>query len=39
VSNIDFLTAHTTCLVGFIGTVNGCSKKRSLGRQALVAGT
>jgi hypothetical protein len=38
-SNIDCLMAHTTCLVCFISTVNGRSKKRSLGRWALVAGT
>ncbi len=40
-SNIDYLTAHTACLVCFISTVNDRSKKikRSLGRQALVAGT
>jgi hypothetical protein len=38
--------AHTTCLVGFISTLNGhCNKKRkekkklTLGRLALVAGT
>jgi hypothetical protein len=37
-SNIDCLTAHTACLVCFTSTVNGHSKKRSLGRQALVVG-
>jgi hypothetical protein len=29
-SNIDCLTAHTACLVCFISTVNGCSKKKKL---------
>jgi hypothetical protein len=40
-SDIDCLTAHTACLVCFISTLNGCSKKikRSLWRRALVAGT
>jgi hypothetical protein len=38
-SNIDCLTVRTASLVCFISTVNGCSKKRSLGRQALVVGT
>jgi hypothetical protein len=38
-SNIDCLTVRTACLVCFISTVNGRSKKRSLGRLALVAGT
>jgi len=28
----------TTCLICFVSTVIGCSKKRSLGRWALVAG-
>ncbi len=40
--NIDCLMAHTACLVCFISTVNGRSKKikkRSLLRAALVAGT
>ncbi len=37
-SNINCLTAHTACLVCFISTVNGCSKK-NLGRPALVTGT
>ncbi len=40
--NIGCLMAHTTCLVCFISTVNGHSKKRkkrSLLRAALVAGT
>jgi hypothetical protein len=27
-TNINCLTVHTTCLVGFIGTVNGCCKKK-----------
>jgi hypothetical protein len=27
-SNIDCLTARTACLVCFISTVNGCSKKK-----------
>jgi hypothetical protein len=27
-SNIDCLTARTTCLVCFISTVNGCSKNK-----------
>ncbi len=36
--NIDCLMARTTCLVWFISTVNGRSK-RSLLRAALVAGT
>jgi hypothetical protein len=30
--------ARTACLVCLISTVNGCSKKRSLGRLAIVAG-
>ncbi len=38
-SHIDCLIAHTTCLVCFISTVNGRSKKRSLGRWVLVVGT
>jgi hypothetical protein len=38
-NNIDCLTACTTCLVGFTSTVNGHSKKRSLGRLALLMGT
>ncbi len=37
--HIDYLMAHNACLVCFISTVNGRSKKRSLGRLALVAGT
>jgi hypothetical protein len=40
--NIDCLTAHIACLVCFISTVNGRSKKRrkrSLLQVALVAGT
>jgi hypothetical protein len=39
-SNIGCLKARTACLVCFIGTVNGHSKKkkRSLDRLALVAG-
>jgi hypothetical protein len=27
-SNIDYLTVRTACLVCFISTVNGCSKKK-----------
>jgi hypothetical protein len=38
-SNIDCFTAGTACLVCFISTVNDRSKKRSLGRLAIVAGT
>jgi hypothetical protein len=38
-SNIDCLTARIACLVWFISTVNGRSKKWSLGRRALVTGT
>jgi hypothetical protein len=40
-SNIDCLMACTACLVCFISTVNGCSKKRenALEDVALVAGT
>ncbi len=38
-SNIDCLMVQTACLVCFIGTVISCSKKRSLGRPALVTGT
>jgi len=38
-SNIDCLMLRNACLVCFISTVNSCSKKRSLGRLALVAGT
>ncbi len=38
-SNIDCLMACTACLVCFIRTGNGRSKKRSLGRLALVEGT
>ena len=37
-SNIDCLMACTACLVCFISTVNGRSKK-SLGRLELVVGT
>ncbi len=40
--NIDCLTEHTACLVCFISTVNGRSKKRkkrSILRAVLVAGT
>jgi hypothetical protein len=42
VSNTDCLKARTACLVCFISTVNGRSKKKkklSLGRPGLVAGT
>ncbi len=28
ISNIEFLMARTACLVCFISTVNGCSKKK-----------
>jgi len=38
-SDIDCSMACTACLVCFISTVNGCSKKRSLLRWALLAGT
>ncbi len=40
-SNIDSLMVHTTCLVCFISTVNGCSKKKenALEDVALVVGT
>jgi hypothetical protein len=38
-SNKDCLMVHTACLVCFNSTVNGRSKKRSLGRPALIAGT
>jgi len=34
-SNINCLTVHTTCLVGFIGTVNGCCKKKKKKRRQL----
>jgi hypothetical protein len=39
--NIDCLIVHTACLVCFISTVNGSSKKRenALENVALVAGT
>jgi hypothetical protein len=30
ISNIDCLTAYTACLVGFIRTVNGRSKKEAV---------
>ena len=40
-SNIDCLMAHTACLVCFISTVNGRSKKgeNAMEDVALVAGT
>ena len=38
-SNKDCLTARSACLVCFISTVNGRSKKRSLLKLALVANT
>jgi len=38
-SNIDCLMVCTACLVCFISTVNGRSKKSRLGRLALVPGT
>jgi hypothetical protein len=33
VSNIDCLMVHTACLVCFISTVNGCSKKAKMLRK------